>query len=342
MDYSGIESNGVSKKSEKSFKITSPCYTQIPNVLLDDWLPYLTLAELRILLTVYRKTFGYHKRKDRISLSQLEKQTGIGRKHITIAIEKLKKKNLIRKKVTGKIGQETTTYEVVICDENDENSIDDQWPKATPPSGLKPPPNLGKRTSGLKPPTKETYILKEKEKEKSEVKTSIASQDAHICACYLFDKLKERRQERKKPDFKKWGEEFERIIRIDKIPKAKIIEAIDFVNRIDNPFNVQSPSSLRQKYENIADHLVLEGKIKEAFRNTAKGRSEALEQKNKVRAGVIQNNRKWAKQTVFSRHVKCHEDRVEVRTTGKHGKESFYIIEYSDEKFKEKMGKYRR
>lgn len=48
-----------------------PTYTQTPNELFDELAPRLTEAELRVLLYVVRRTFGFHKQADAISLSQM-------------------------------------------------------------------------------------------------------------------------------------------------------------------------------------------------------------------------------------------------------------------------------
>ena len=56
-------------------KKLKPNFTQIPNVFFDEWLGDLGKGELKVLLYVMRRTYGFQKNKDRISLSQL--QTGI-------------------------------------------------------------------------------------------------------------------------------------------------------------------------------------------------------------------------------------------------------------------------
>jgi len=124
----------------------APNYTQIPNDFLDKWLPELGLAETKVLLVIFRKTFGWHKHRDRISLGQLEKLTGLERRHITKATKSLISKNLITKNVEGKKGEQQTFYEIVLIE--DSNNLD-QCPKKTPPS-----------VPGT--PTKET-LTKEKE-----------------------------------------------------------------------------------------------------------------------------------------------------------------------------------
>ena len=128
-----------------------PNYTQIPNIFFDELLPILGLAEMKVLLTIYRKIFGWHKKRDRISLSQLEELTGLERTHITKAIESLLEKNLIVKEVEGISGNQQTFYEVSFKEINTSVST--------------PPPHVSERTpprSRCKEhPPKENYLLKE-------------------------------------------------------------------------------------------------------------------------------------------------------------------------------------
>lgn len=131
--------------------LPTPNYCQVPNVLLDEWISKLGNAEFKILMYMCRKTFGWHKIKDRISLSQMTKATGLTRSNIISAIRSLCKLGLLMKMKIGKVGQEQTYYEIIIHD-NSNNSY--QSYKKTPPS-----PVAG--------PTKET-LTKEKEKEKEE------------------------------------------------------------------------------------------------------------------------------------------------------------------------------
>ncbi len=48
-----------------------PNYTQTPNEFFDELAPKLTEAELRVLIYVIRRTFGFHKKAEAISLSQM-------------------------------------------------------------------------------------------------------------------------------------------------------------------------------------------------------------------------------------------------------------------------------
>ncbi|GAB3430756.1 replication protein [Niabella aquatica] len=70
-------------------------YTKTPNILIDELLKELKYAELKILLVVIRQTYGWKKERDRISISQFEKKTGLSRRVISETIKILVEKNII-------------------------------------------------------------------------------------------------------------------------------------------------------------------------------------------------------------------------------------------------------
>lgn len=76
-------------------KFQMPNHTQMPNILVDEYMKHLNGSELKILLAICRKTIGWHKITDNISLSQLEEMTGLTRPTVTSNIHSLEEKNLI-------------------------------------------------------------------------------------------------------------------------------------------------------------------------------------------------------------------------------------------------------
>ncbi len=62
-----------------------PKHTRIPNAILDS-MAELTEPELRVLLIITRKTIGWQKECDLISLTQLEKLTGLSRPAVNKAL----------------------------------------------------------------------------------------------------------------------------------------------------------------------------------------------------------------------------------------------------------------
>jgi len=77
-------------------------YLRIANEIVDKLCSYrLSGEEWMVLLTILRKTYGYQKKEDVISLSQFFKATGLAKPSICRAINKLVKKKVISKKATG-------------------------------------------------------------------------------------------------------------------------------------------------------------------------------------------------------------------------------------------------
>lgn len=81
---------------EKTSKLL-PNTTQIPNIILDEWLPRLNDVEFRILMVVTRQTLGWvmddasgrRKERDWLSMAQLAHKTGRGRTQISSNLKSL-------------------------------------------------------------------------------------------------------------------------------------------------------------------------------------------------------------------------------------------------------------
>lgn len=163
----------------------APNYTQVPNDFLDNWLPKLGLAETKVLLVIFRKTFGWHKVRDQISLCQFEKSTGLERRHILRAINSLIQKNLVRKFVTGKSGEQQTFYELVIDDSN--NSY--QCPNDTPPSVPRTPTKERIKETSKNKITSGTDKPKTEAPKKAKKEEIASGEEAE--RCLKSDKLKD-------------------------------------------------------------------------------------------------------------------------------------------------------
>lgn len=101
-----------------------PNYTSVPDQLFDELMPHLSGAELKVLLYITRRTFGFKKNSDEISLSQmvngikkqngkiLDQGTGLGKASVARALNSLEQKKIIlrRRRSSEKKGDEATTY----------------------------------------------------------------------------------------------------------------------------------------------------------------------------------------------------------------------------------------
>lgn len=67
----------------------APNYFAVPNEYADERLAGVeTLGELKVTLAIFRRTFGWHKRSDAISLTQLQADTGLRRQTVVEGLRK--------------------------------------------------------------------------------------------------------------------------------------------------------------------------------------------------------------------------------------------------------------
>jgi len=146
---------------------SSPNYTPVPDELFDQQLPDLSGSELKLLLYIIRRTFGFKKDSDNISLNQLlhgittkegtvlDRGTGLTKKTLLEAIKSLVEKNLIltERRRSQEKGDEPTTYQLNIIGEPKKNNHTPRGVKNTPGGGVEntPPP------SDKNSPTQETH-----------------------------------------------------------------------------------------------------------------------------------------------------------------------------------------
>lgn len=125
--------------------------TQIPNVVFDHWMGVLSPAEFKVLLCVCRKTYGWHKERDRLSRAQIVKLTNLGRDAVRKALASLEGYGLLKKfqSISEYGDNDPNTYEIHVEDIPPEG-----WASKKPTGGLlkSPPGGL------LRSPTKERHI----------------------------------------------------------------------------------------------------------------------------------------------------------------------------------------
>jgi Bacteriophage replication protein O len=146
----------MSKNDQKHFRgYSKPNYTPVPDELFDEQLPDLSGAELKVLLYIIRRTFGFKKESDNISLNQLlhgittkedvvlDRGTGLSKKTLLDTIRNLIEKNLIlsERRRSKEKGDEPTTYRLNIIGETTENTNTPRGVKSTPGGGVKSTPH---------------------------------------------------------------------------------------------------------------------------------------------------------------------------------------------------------
>ncbi len=93
----------------------SPVFTQTPDQFFDELAPRLSEAELRVLIYIIRRTFGFRKNADAISISQLttgipglDSGTGMARTSVLRGCKGLVEKGVV---TVAKVKAENGEYE---------------------------------------------------------------------------------------------------------------------------------------------------------------------------------------------------------------------------------------
>ena len=94
------------------YEVPNP--TQTPNELFDDHMKEMSGAELKVILAICRKTFGWHKDRDQISISQMMELTGLSNRAVIDAIKKLMGMGLIARRQLGEAKTSPYEYAMVL------------------------------------------------------------------------------------------------------------------------------------------------------------------------------------------------------------------------------------
>ena len=99
-------------------------YTPVPDEVFDLYLSHLTEAQLKVLLTIIRHTYGWRKDRDRISLSQLERETGLSRPSVWKATSELQASGhiLIARETRGRGDSLINIYSLNVIADSAESS----------------------------------------------------------------------------------------------------------------------------------------------------------------------------------------------------------------------------
>jgi hypothetical protein len=132
---------------------TSPNYTPVPDELFDELLVELSGAELKAVLYIIRRTFGFKRESDTISLSQmlggirtrdgrvLDRGVGLSKKTLLLALRSLEERGIIltERRQSAEKGNEPTAYQLNVL------GVDDTPTPPIPTPGEESTPPLGEK-----------------------------------------------------------------------------------------------------------------------------------------------------------------------------------------------------
>jgi len=232
-------------------------YTRIANLILEA-IPLARLSRVQtgICLFLWRRTYGWNRNEDAISLAEFAAACGSSRAYISRQLAALVGKNIIQRRdyQPGRKSVYAFTTTVALWDNS---CMDVQGLHKNTTEGLYKSTTVVLHSSttvnqapALELPKLEAPLKKEVKKIERNIYTP-ESAELHL-AQVLLKRIKQNLPGIKQPDLQKWARGFDYILRIDGRDSQEVLEVIRFAQ--DDPFwqgNILSPDKLRQHYDRL-------------------------------------------------------------------------------------------
>lgn len=197
----------------------------------------------RIIWCIFRKTYGWHKDRDGISLTQFQNMTGLDRRHVNRTLKNLEDMDMILVDRSSHINiyKFNGDYERwILRDSAILGTSTRLGTKVVPDMELKVVPELAH--------TKERKETIQKKLVQKEYKESIEFKLSE----FLFNKIKENNPGHKQPNLNTWVTHIDKMIRLDNRDPEKIKEVIEWCQANDFwQANILSTKKLREKFDQL-------------------------------------------------------------------------------------------
>lgn len=228
-------------------------FTQVPNLILDENMASLTGSEFKVLICICRKTYGFQKKADAISTSQISRMTGISNRHIPDVVRMLEDRKLIN---VSRCGTKTSVYSInegTLASElssEDGDQLTQKVHKTTEITSQDTP-----QTSEISSHTKESKKEKEKEPPRPGGK-AMASDEAFLVTYHLYRSLVDEFLTNIEPEWADWADIIDMIIKEDGYTVDHIKNVIDWAH--DDDFwkpKITNPQKLRKHISMISSQM---------------------------------------------------------------------------------------
>ena len=220
-------------------------YVKIPNGLMERLAEFrLSGREHQILWVIIRKTYGWNKMMDRISLKQFSELTGIPRHKCCEILQGLVERKIVSKGVPKKGNTRYVTYGI--------QSNFQKWqvfPKkgTVPEKGNKVFPKKGTKCS-RKRELQKTLIKDTNQKTHRFERNSIEIELSNL----LFTRIRRFKPDYREPNLQSWAKHIDYMIRLDGRAPHQIRQVILWCT--DDPFwqvNILSTQKLRKHFDRL-------------------------------------------------------------------------------------------
>ena len=240
-----------------------------PNSIIDELLPELSHSELKCYLCVLRKTKGWNKEEDAISVSQFMKVTGLSNKAVISACESLVEREILERKS----GDRNTgiysikTYKTTTSE------------KSSPVTSEKSSHTINNIKNNIQ--NNNTSSSGKNFQPRTKAKKNVFSDNDLKAAEWIFHLIRKLNPSFKEPKFESWANDIRLMRERDNRTHKDICELFHWANQ-DRfwSVNILSPATLRAKWDQLS--------MKRNAAMTTPARKETFQERNSTNWGTAE------------------------------------------------------
>ena len=255
---------------------------QLPNSVIDELLADLTGAELKCYLYVLRKTKGWNKEEDAISVSQFMKVTGLSNRKVIDACERLIELGLLEQKI-GSNKIKVFSVKDYKTSSSEESSLVKKVHSGSEESSLSVVKKVHTQNNNINNTTKNnnTSSSGKNFQPRTKAKKNVFSDDDLKAAEWIFHLIRKLNPSFKEPKFESWANDIRLMRERDNRTHKDICELFHWANQ-DRfwSVNILSPATLRAKWDQLS--------MKRNAAMTTPARKETFQERNSTNWGTAE------------------------------------------------------
>lgn len=227
---------------------------QLPNSVIDELLADLTGAELKCYLYVLRKTKGWNKEEDAISVSQFMKVTGLSNRKVIDACERLVELGLLEQKI-GSNKIKVFSVKGYKTSSSEESSLVKKVHSGSEESSLSVVKKVHTQNNNINNTTKNNNTSSSEKdfQPRAKAKKNVFSDDDLMAAEWILGLIRKLNPSFKEPKIESWANDIRLMRERDNRTHKDICELFKWANQ--DKFwsvNILSPSKLRDKWDQLS------------------------------------------------------------------------------------------
>lgn len=255
---------------------------QLPNSVIDELLADLTGAELKCYLYVLRKTKGWNKEEDAISVSQFMKVTGLSNRKVIDACERLVELGLLEQKI-GSNKIKVFSVKDYKTSSSEESSLVKKVHRSSEESSLSVVKKVHTQNNNINNTTKNnnTSSSGKNFQPRTKAKKNVFSNDDLKAAEWIFHLIRKLNPSFREPKFESWANDIRLMRERDNRTHKDICELFQWANQ-DRfwSVNILSPATLRAKWDQLS--------MKRNAAMTMPARKETFQERNSTNWGTAE------------------------------------------------------